>query len=122
MNARQIAISYWYMYGRTGVSSKTIAQWLGFGKKMEDRDHPHDPADFNRCLELLHAVPGLREDLPKIAKISKEWGHLVKHWGVVESTFLEEAGRDWSKNNRAQKTYDLMKLVLAGQYVPAVAA
>lgn len=120
MNATQIAIAKWYMYGRTGISSKAMAQWLGFGKKNEDRDQPHDPADFNRCLELLRVAPELREQLPKMAKVSKGWKLLVPHWDAVEKSFLAEVGRNWKKGKTAPLTYSLMREILSGKYVPPV--
>jgi hypothetical protein len=73
MNKTQTAIVGWLANGRTGLSSEAMAFYLGFGliRKEDGRFHPHDPSDFNRCLGLLRAAPGLRKKLPEMAKLSK---------------------------------------------------
>jgi hypothetical protein len=108
----------WLANGRTGLSSKAMAFYLGFGmKRKEDgRAHPYDPADFDRCLQLLRAAPRLRAKLPQMAKLSKEWKRLVAAWDRIEELFISEVGQDWSKNRSvpATQTYHLMKEVLDG--------
>lgn len=119
LNKTEAAVLGWLANGETGLSSKAMAFYLGFGlKRVEDgRAHPHDPADFNRCLGLLRAAPALRKKLPEMAKLSKEWKRLVAAWDRIEAVFVAEVGPDWSKNRsvRATQTYDLMKEVLEGK-------
>lgn len=96
----------------TGVSSETMAFWLGFGVKKRRHDHPYDPADFNRCLVLLNRAPELRAELHKMAQLSAEWASLVLQWDRIEKCHLEEVGLNWEKYGghvRAEKTYDLIK-------------
>ncbi|WP_226982806.1 hypothetical protein [Vibrio navarrensis] len=76
--------------------------------------YPRDPADFNRCLVLIDRVPEVKNFFDVIAQSNPQWSALIKNWDLIEQTFLEEAGLDWSKNNRAPKTYALMKEILKG--------
>lgn len=116
MTKTQTAIVEWLANGRTGLSSEAMAFYLGFGiiRKEDGRFHPHDPSDFNRCLGLLRAAPGLRKKLPEMAKLSKQWKRLVAAWEQIEAEFLREVGPDWSKNPSvgAIETNRLMKAVL----------
>lgn len=99
----------WIALGRTGISSETIAVYLTTGTHHKyGHNHPHDPADLNRCLLLLDAVPELRQDLYKMADVSDIWAKLIKRWDEVEKCFIDEVGLDWSKGGEANKTYDLM--------------
>ncbi|WP_216628381.1 hypothetical protein [Pseudoalteromonas caenipelagi] len=78
----------------------------------ENTSHPSDPADFNRCLRLLNAVPELRERIPNMASVSAYWAAIAEHWDDIEATFLGEVGYDWSKGTSAPQAYQLMKTVL----------
>jgi hypothetical protein len=118
MTKTESQVVEWLANGHTGLSSKAMAFYLGFGmKRKEDgRAHPHDPADFNRCLQLLRAAPRLRAKLPEMSNLSKEWKRLVAAWDRIEAMFVSEVGLDWSKNRSASATltYQLMKEVLDG--------
>lgn len=98
----------WFTTGEVGTSSRTmVAAVLGL---PNDESHPCDPADFNRCLLLIEAVPEIRRrHLEKVAAISEAWGRLVARWNEVEQSFLNEAGRNWSCGKAAPQTYKLMK-------------
>jgi hypothetical protein len=114
----QTQVVTWLANGKTGASSEAIAFHLGLGlpRKQSGRNHPHDPSDFNRCVELLRAAPRLRAKLPEMAKLSKEWKRLVAAWDRIEASLVAEVGSDWRKNPAvaATATYNLMKEVLAG--------
>lgn len=97
----------WFATGRVGSSSKAMA--CAAAGLPSDKSHPYDPDDLNRCLLLLEAVPEVRNNMDKVAAINERWGALVARWGEVEQCFLEEVGLNWSKGNRAPKTYKLMK-------------
>ena len=99
----------WFGTGRVGASSKAMA--LASIGASNDGSHPHDPADFNRCLLLLEQVPEIRNHMEKIAAINDSWAKLVARWDDVEQSFLDEVGFDWSKASSAPKTYKLMKEV-----------
>ena len=103
----------WMVDGEVGASSKAMCLWLVFGvAPTDDWDYPHDPADFDRCLRFLEAVPGARALLPQMRDLSKPWAALVDRWAEVEQCHSDEVGLGWSKARRAPKTYDLMKSVL----------
>lgn len=102
-----------WLAGRgTGSSSKTMAFWLGFGVRCEQPSHPWDPADFDRCLGLLAAVPELRASLGAMRGISNTWHRLIDHWDEIEASHLDEVGLGWTKANSAPKTYQLMSQVI----------
>lgn len=97
----------WFATGSVGESSKAMA--CAVAGLPNNRSHPYDPADFNRCLLLLDAVPEIKKHMDKVAAISETWGKLVARWGEVEQCFLGEAGRNWSCRKAAPQTYQLMK-------------
>jgi hypothetical protein len=97
----------WLATGQTGESSKALA--FCFAGIKGRSDHPLDPADFNRCLLLIHTYPEMRSLLPKAKALSPTWSKIIDHWDEIEQTFLDEAGLDWRKANAAPKTYKLMK-------------
>ena len=100
----------WFATGRVGASSKAMACCLIDAEN--DRSHPYDPDDFNRCLLFLHAVPEAREHLDKLRSMSKRWNDLVDNWDKIEKSFIDEVGFNWSKAQRAAKTYELMQSIL----------
>lgn len=103
-----LEIIKWLANGKTGISSKAMA-FTALGVKYKDaRYYPYDPADFNRCLLLLEVAPIVRESFPKIRELSPEWAAIIDHWDELERLFLDEVGRDWSKAQRAPKTYERM--------------
>ena len=96
----------WLFDGDVGCSSKAMAgAMIGVGDEMMT---PSDPADLNRCLMLLEAVPEIRENMDKVAAISDQWKALVVHWEEIEKCFLDEVGFNWSKGGLATQTYELM--------------
>jgi hypothetical protein len=107
-------VAHWFASGRVGVSSRTIASFLGLGIPKGDYSHPHDPDDLDRCLQLLEAIPELRENLPRLAALSPEWAALVGRWDEIERSHLDEVGLRWTKAHSAPKTYDLMRSVIEG--------
>lgn len=103
----------WYETGEVGISSRTIAEYLGRGRIYRYPWPPADPDDMNRCLKLLQAVPEFRLLLPKMAEVSKEWAALMARWDEVERSQLDEIGIDWKKARSAPKTYALMREIYA---------
>ncbi|HDL1739521.1 TPA: hypothetical protein PWX06_002329, partial [Mannheimia haemolytica] len=49
-------IAWWLANGETGVSSKTMAFYLGYGIRPKIEGYPHDVSDFRRCFLLLETV------------------------------------------------------------------
>jgi hypothetical protein len=105
-------IAHWFATGHVGVSSRTMASFLGLGIRKGDYSHPHDPDDLDRCLQLLEAVPELRPYIANLAALSPEWEALVRRWDEIERSHLDEVGLRWTKANRAPKTYELMRSVI----------
>lgn len=108
-------ITKWLAGRGVGSSSRFMAVVaLGFDYE-DDYDtapHPHDPDDLNRCMKLLMAAPEVREAFPKIAAASEIWAALIARWSELETSFIDEAGIDWSKARSAPKTYALMKSII----------
>lgn len=105
----------WLLNGETGLSSKALASRLmqAHINDMVDRScHPRDPADFNRCLMMLDAIPGLRDRLADAKDLSPQWAALIDRWQEIESLFHSEAGPNWSKSNHAPRTFRLMLDIL----------
>ena len=99
----------WIGSGKVGASSKAMA--LCIADANGDCDHPHDPADFNRCLLFLEAVPAAKQHLSKVRTLSPTWAALVDRWHEVQATFVQEVGWNWSEARSAPKTYELMKQI-----------
>ena len=100
----------WFGTGCVGESSKAMA--LAVCDAPGRKNHPHDPDDLNRCLLFLEAVPEARHYMGKIAALSPTWGRLVRRWDDIESSFLNEVGRNWCKALSAPDTYRLMRKII----------
>lgn len=113
MSHDHIAVIKWLANGETGISSETLAFKLAFNVRKRGGSHPHDPSDFNRCLQLLGAAPALKPLIGRMAKVSPHWAKLVARWDEIEAVFVAEVGENWARGRRTEKTYALMKEVLA---------
>jgi len=100
----------WLFTGQVGASSKAMA--AAACGLPSSRSYPSDPDDLNRCLLLLEKVPAVRDRFTSIAELSDVWARLIDRWEVIERSFLDEVGLNWTKSNRAPKTYALMKSVI----------
>lgn len=103
----------WIVKGETGSSSKAI--WAHMvGVSVDGYAHsPSDPADLNRCLLLLEAVPEWKERMHEMAAHGGEWVGLSARWDELTHNFISEVGLNWCKGDRAPTTYALMKEVTA---------
>ena len=78
-------ITLWLLDGDCGDSSKTIARTaLGMPSRGE---HPHDHADFGRCLALLERAPGARVALEALAQRSRTWATLAREWDELTAAY-----------------------------------
>jgi hypothetical protein len=102
----------WFIYGRVGKSSKTMAAVALDLPGTYKRSWPADVDDLNRCLLLLARVPGVRGAFPKLAQLSPEWAALIERWDELEERFLAEVGLDWCRGTNAPDTYRLMRKIL----------
>lgn len=77
----------WFLTGDVGTSSEAIvAQMTGIQTSRAGvGDHPHDGGDFERCHQLLEAVPEFRPRIKEMADRSPEWAALVEHWEELTS-------------------------------------
>lgn len=113
----QDKVKDWLLGPNTGLSSEAMA-YVASGIKQHSStytrgsDYPMDPSDFNRCLLLVDKIPEIQDHFPKIAKISPEWAAIIVNWEVIKDSFVHEAGWDWSKNQQAPVTFNLMKDIL----------
>lgn len=102
----------WIVRGSTGLSSERIwAHMTGTVTEGRTTNYPHDPDDLNRCLLLLEAVPEWKARMGEMAAHGPVWAALAARWDEIAQCFIDEVGLNWSKGNRASKTYDLMKQV-----------
>jgi len=110
MSEIQSKVLSWVATGRVGASSKAMA--MAACGLPNDGSYPHDPADLNRCLLLLEAVPEVRDHFDKVEALGVVWGRLIGRWADIESSLLDEVGLNWSKAQEAPKTYALMREVI----------
>lgn len=106
-------LTEWLMSGERGLSSECMARHLtgrpARSRSTGEADYPLDPSDFRRCLQLLNATLGMRENLPLMATASPTWARLVDRWADIEALFLEEQAEN---TGRAPRTYALMSEVI----------
>ncbi len=98
----------WFANGEVGESSSAMA-FCACGVETKKISQPYDPADLNRCLKLVKAIPEIKSHFDRIAFLSSEWAAIIGAWDVLENSFVEEVGWDYKKANRAPKTFDLMQ-------------
>ena len=101
----------WLAAGERGLSSEAIVQRLtgikvNTGRHEGAVEHPHDPSDFRRCVELLKVVPLARTYLPLMADVSPQWARIVADWDDLERLLAEESQRP---DGRAPRLYHRLK-------------
>lgn len=105
----------WLATGDRGTSSETIA-WrltgISFIAPRFGCSHPHDPADFYRCLKLLDAVPSFQNRLEELRDLSPVWARLVDAWDEIEAVFLREKNDGSGNQWKAPETYKLMRTAI----------
>lgn len=99
-------ILYWLANGQTGVSSKTIAFEM-VDIYYGDSCHPLDPADFHRCIGLIHFIPEIKTRLNEMKSVSPQWRVLVDNWNQLEKLLTLEIAETGKLG--APKTYNLMQ-------------
>jgi hypothetical protein len=62
---------------------------------------------------MLELFPEWKARMPEMAEYGHEWSALVSCWDKLASLMDHEVGIDWSKGNRAPKTYSAMKEAIA---------
>src|SRR4051794_33065117 len=101
-------ITRWLVEGERGLSSETMAA-VALGLAPKRPSFPLDPSDLNRCIKLVDAAPEVKRAFPRIAALSPQWVAVIGNWDLLRTSFVDEAGYDWSKARSAPETYKLMK-------------
>lgn len=106
----QMRISKWLAEGNTGVSSLTILCCLT-NHSISDLhySHPHDPADFRRCVEFFDYCPELKSKLSIMKAVSNSWAALVNNWDELESMLA-----DLIEKEEDNGMYDFMQTLIKG--------
>ena len=95
-------ILQWYATWDVGNSSETMVSIVMWTNRHIDR--PYDPADFNRCYELVQAVPEIKDNFDKIKQASKQREFIITNWDLMVSMLLEER-----QTGTCRKLYDYMQ-------------
>lgn len=111
MSGIPTSVINWLAAGERGISSNTIVSHIwGLKHDRFGPSHPHDPADLQRCLQLLDASPETKERFSEMQTCSPQWRALLKQWDELERLFLSEAGNlKWSNRIPATQTYFAMQ-------------
>ena len=103
-------ILHWFATGDTGVSSQHMAfVAAGISSKGKHTWPPYDADDLNRCIQLVKAVPEIKDAFPRIAETSESWAITIQHWDELVELFHSEVGEDWSKGQVAPLTNERMR-------------
>ena len=102
----------WLASGDSGMSSKAICYHM-LGMKSDGIFFPLDTSDLGRCLRLLELFPEWKPRMGEMARYSAQWAALVERWDELAEMMADEVGIDWSKGERAPRTYAAMKDALA---------
>ena len=103
----------WYRKSDVGISSKAmVAVMLGDKPEWPRYCYPLAPADFNRCLMLVEAVPDVALFMGEISRICPVWKALVDRWDEIKDVFIGEVGLNWSNGGKASKTFKLMRSII----------
>jgi hypothetical protein len=91
----------WLLSDDTGRSSKTLCSCLYLiPTKNDERNYPHDPADFGRCKRFLEtlAPEDKKTALLNVSAVGKAWRRLVDEWDRLEFLY----------DNNQNELFDIM--------------
>lgn len=99
-------VNKWLLHGEIGTSSASIVTKItGLNLCRPGKMYaPSDPADFERCLKLLIAVPELKSQMHEMIDVSPRWKQIIMHWDELEQLYFEEY-----ETGLCPKLYDRMK-------------
>lgn len=96
-------IANWLLRGESSVSSKFMAgvalNGAGYRSKWQ-QTAPHDAAEFGRCVQLLQAVPEVRDCFHVLRDVNAVWRLYVDRW--EDLTALWRVG-DMNRTNERLK-------------------
>ena len=112
MSDLAMKVMEWQATGNVGVSSATMASIaLGMKKNFYGSyfSPPSDPADLNRCMNLVQRIPEIKESFPLIAAKCPRFAPVIENWEELTSLLRKELKRT---DKRAPETYARMKELL----------
>lgn len=114
MSELAMKVMLWQGQGSVGVSSGTMASIaLGLKKNIYHGSFgcPYDPADLNRCMKLVKAIPEIRDHFDAIGKKVPAFKPILDNWDELTKLLRKELKRP---DRRAPETYERMKELLGG--------
>lgn len=112
MSKLALKILEWQTQGKVGVSSATMAAIaVGLQKPFYGSyfGYPYDPADFNRCMNLVDTIPEIRDHFEAIGQKVPPFKNILDNWEELKNLLLEEKK---NADGRAPRTYARMKELL----------
>lgn len=93
-----MTLDEWIIYGRVGISSKTM--WAVLKNIEVEKDYgdiPYDPDDFSRCFELIVKCELTKKDLNKISDKLPYWKPFIDSWDKLNKMYAENINTNWDK-------------------------
>ena len=118
----------WLAFGDQGLSS--CAMFYRFTEINPDGTldidtlaaHPHDPADFIRCRQLLDGVPEFADRIAEMRDVSPIWARFVNSWAELCAT-LDAEIPDWrdrkSAKRSATRTFERIQQIISSNSAAA---
>ena len=109
-----MGLDAWFSSDDTGLSSQYLASVLS-DRGLIENNHPHDIADFGRCVRLLDAVPELRAKLPRLSDVKhgRVWTAIYEYWAELELLYREEY-----PSGSCPRCYNLMNQIITEAWMP----
>ena len=105
-------LTYFVYTVKIGHAERALAA-IALNKPIsENACYERELTALNRMIVLLHTIPELRQFMPKMGVISKDWQAVADNWEIIEKMFIDEAGMGFSKRISAPKTYHFIQSVL----------
>jgi hypothetical protein len=103
----------WPINGEIGASALTIHRHMTSPHPSANQraPHPHDLADFNRCVLLLRRIPEWSPRMPEMAIHSPAWRSLAEHWIELAGLYEEEMGFGLD-GDKAPRAHERLKQIL----------
>ncbi|MFG6083756.1 hypothetical protein ACEUZ9_005481 [Paracoccus litorisediminis] len=104
-----VDLAIWAL-GRNGASATCIARHM-LGLET-DGSVPYDSGDFGRCELLMEKVSGIRERLPEMAKVNRQWAALAPRWDEIKaSTHRSRLIQSIIRMDRDSEILDLLNTI-----------
>jgi hypothetical protein len=107
-------VAAWLLRGERGKSSNAMCKAIFGVPDDAASEHPHDPGDLRRCIQLVDAA-GASDKLQAVAALSPEWERIVSRWTELRELLSQEM----EVGSMAPKTYALIKELIGEPVVAA---